>query len=290
MDGRDAPVLHLADAVGIPVDARVMGDDQDAPARRLRRAAQQVHDLVAGHRVEGAGGFVTDHQPGFVDQRTGDGDPLLLASGKLGGPLALPAAQTHLDQAFRGPGLGLTAPGPLEQEGHADILEQRQGGDEVELLEDEADVSPAEAGHFGRRERRDPGPHHRDLALIAIERPCQDAQEGGLAASRGPHDQVQFPLHGREVRPLEGQRPRVAHAERLHDGPRRDRGGFHRGLGGGVHRGSGCGHGVGLPAPVSRGRRSRAPVWRPGGSQTAPPRRRSAGRRPWPGKGKRPPS
>ena len=47
--------------------------------------AEELHDLVAGLRVEVAGGLVGQDQLRVVDQRAGDGHALLLAAGQLVG-------------------------------------------------------------------------------------------------------------------------------------------------------------------------------------------------------------
>lgn len=44
---------------------------------------EDLEDGVAGCAVEVAGGFVGQEEGGFVDERAGDGDALLLAAGEV---------------------------------------------------------------------------------------------------------------------------------------------------------------------------------------------------------------
>ena len=60
---------------------------------------EQVENFERRDRVEVAGRLVGQNEVRVVNERTGDGDPLLLAAGKLGRPVAEPVPQTdHLRQ------------------------------------------------------------------------------------------------------------------------------------------------------------------------------------------------
>ena len=50
----------------------------------LPQGAKEFDDLLAGMRVQVAGGFIRQNQVRLVDQRTRDGDALLLAARKFG--------------------------------------------------------------------------------------------------------------------------------------------------------------------------------------------------------------
>jgi hypothetical protein len=77
-------------------------------------------------RESRAGGFVGQQQGGAVDDRPGDGHPLLLAAGELVGFVVQPLAQPHLLQGCHGP----LAPLPM---GHPRIHHRQhhvlQGGE-----------------------------------------------------------------------------------------------------------------------------------------------------------------
>ena len=56
----------------------------------------------AGVRVEVAGRFVGENDFGIIDQRAGDGDALLLAAGKLHGPVLAAVFQFHQLERLHG--------------------------------------------------------------------------------------------------------------------------------------------------------------------------------------------
>ena len=122
-----------------------MGDRDEGSRRLLRGLGQQVHDEAPGVDVEGTGGLVRQQQSGPPHQGAGDRDPLLLAAGQAGGHLvgALPQSQPLEDLA--GPPLARAdlCGGPVEQR-VGDVLQRRAPGQQVELLEDEADLRAAD--------------------------------------------------------------------------------------------------------------------------------------------------
>src|SRR5205807_1507326 len=73
---------------------------------------------------------------GVRDQGPGDGRPLHLAAGELARKMVGPVAELHpLQHLHHG---WLDAAGAVEGERQGDVLRHREGGDEVEELEDEA--------------------------------------------------------------------------------------------------------------------------------------------------------
>ena len=119
---------------GLAVLAVDVGEDFHDPARRLR--------------VERGDGFVGEDHLGLLGQRTGDRHPLLLAAGERRG--ALRGALGQADALQCGHGLALLlvaehaqrsaparhAPEKAEQ----DVVQHAEAVDQVELLEDVADV------------------------------------------------------------------------------------------------------------------------------------------------------
>ena len=101
--------------------------------------AQQREDLGRCGRVEVAGRLVGEHHRGPRDERTGHGDTLLLAAGELRRagatsrcerPTLAVSSSTHAWSGF--------VAGELERE--QDVLLGGQHRQQVEELEDEADV------------------------------------------------------------------------------------------------------------------------------------------------------
>ena len=81
-----------------------MGGDEGRDALAADHGTQQFHHRQAGGGVELAGRFVGEQQGRSVGEGPGDGAPLLLSAGELGGPLKLGTTVvivTH-DQAVAG--------------------------------------------------------------------------------------------------------------------------------------------------------------------------------------------
>ena len=104
-------VNHPPRLGGQPV---VVGHDHERRAVGVE-PAEELEDLVAGGGVELAGGLVGEEHGRPVGERPGDGDPLHLAAGELGRPMArrgapsptyaeqLPGARAPLRRAARPP-------------------------------------------------------------------------------------------------------------------------------------------------------------------------------------------
>jgi hypothetical protein len=100
---------------------------------------EQPEHLGARRRVEVAGGLVGEDHSRLGDQGACDGDALLLAPGELTRTVVGPSGQAHDVEGVEG------APAPLRRthagvdERELDVPPRRQIGEQVELLEDEAD-------------------------------------------------------------------------------------------------------------------------------------------------------
>src|SRR5687768_16066874 len=80
--GKDAAVQHLDGAIGAGRDLRIVRNDDDGDALPVQ-LLKQPQDLVAGARVEVAGGLVGQEQLRAIYQRARDRHALALAPGKL---------------------------------------------------------------------------------------------------------------------------------------------------------------------------------------------------------------
>ena len=173
-----------------------MGDHHDGLVEGLAGGFQQGDDVLAGLGVQVAGGLIGQQDGGFGSQGSGDGHPLLLAAGEVprqAVQLALQAQEAD-DLHDEGP-VGLL---PVQGEGEDDVLPHRENGDEVVVLEDEADLLPAEDGGLLPGKLGQVGAAHLDAPLGGGVQPTQHVQEGGLAAAGGADD-------GGELAPLDGQ-------------------------------------------------------------------------------------
>ena len=156
----DAPVGHEHDAVGGGAREAHLVGDHDHRHAALGEVDHDVEDLLDHLGVEGGGGLVEEHHLGLHRERAGDGDPLLLAAGELGGVLAgLVADPDPVEQLLRARlGVGLLDPADLDRP-ERDVLEDRLVREEVEALEDHPDLGaqpgerlallPAAAGRRG---------------------------------------------------------------------------------------------------------------------------------------------
>lgn len=116
-----------------------MGDEHDG-LTALVEAGQQPHHLAGSLAVQAARGFVGQQQGRMVDQRPGQGDALLFAAGQLTGHAASLARQAQLGQQPLALGARLLGGDPGEQGGQLHVVGDRQVGDQVEELEDDADA------------------------------------------------------------------------------------------------------------------------------------------------------
>jgi hypothetical protein len=119
--------------------------DRDHRLVELVHGSQRQHVLEALSRV--AGGLVGEHDGRLGDQRPRHRYPLLLAAGKLGG--AVGAAILEADGTNQ-----LLEPGPVglvagDRERQDQVLLRGQHGQEVEELEDEAELVATQFGQIG---------------------------------------------------------------------------------------------------------------------------------------------
>src|SRR5881409_3240843 len=142
----------------------VVRHDDDRLSELLVEAAEQVEDLLSGLRVELPGGLVRQEERRVIREGHSDGDPLLLAAAQLVGTVARTLRHAHeLEQllpAFRADRRAL----PREPQRQFDVFFGGERGDEVEELEDEADLREAILDEVSVREVNEVGTVHLDSA------------------------------------------------------------------------------------------------------------------------------
>src|SRR5829696_3792393 len=167
----------------------VVGDHHHGLSELVDRLAQQLEHLAARLRVEVAGGLVRKHDGGLRRERARDRDALLLAAGELRGPVGQAVAQAdRVDQPVEPLALRL-APGDRQRQD--DVLLRSENRDQVEELEDEAELVATQP-----RERSvvQPGDLHsvdRDAARCRPVETGEDVHERRLAGARGAHDRAE---------------------------------------------------------------------------------------------------
>lgn len=176
----EAPVRHRRGAVH-PLQVRVVMGDQDGGGGAFPgEGDQQVQDRGAALVVEGAGGLVDQQHGGLVHQRAGDVDPLALPPGELMRPLVGLVGQSHrVQQLQRPPAQG--ARGPAGEVGHdLELFGGGERGQQVRLLEDDADLLPAQRRLLARAERRGVLPGHDHPSRVGRDEGGGDREQAGL--------------------------------------------------------------------------------------------------------------
>ena len=149
--------------------------------------------------VEGGGRLVANDQPRPVDQGAGERDALLLAAGQHARQGLRAMAESEAAEHFGGAGdRGLVFHAGGEQ-GHGGILRGGERGQQVVLLEDEAEIPPAEEDLFARREGGEVLAEERDAALVRGQQPGDDGDEGGLPAAGRADEEGHLAARGLEV-------------------------------------------------------------------------------------------
>ena len=167
-----------------PGDVGLVGDDDHGDAG-LVQLLEQLDDLLGGAAVERAGRLVGEDDMRVVDQRAGDRHALLLPARKLRRLVVLAMGEPDLGEAR----LGLLAragmPVPRIEEGERHIVEGARPRQQVEGLEDEADLLVAVGGELV-------GAEPAELAALDFERAAgrrveraDQIHEGRFARARG---------------------------------------------------------------------------------------------------------
>src|SRR5690606_20675590 len=189
----DGSVGQADGPAGAGGEIGIMRDQDERGADAPVELAHELHDHVPGAGIEVAGRLVGKEDAGPVGERPRQRHALLLAAGKLGRVMMFPAGQAHAGEQLSGAGLDrfrplarARAPGQLQW--NLDVLQGRQGGDELERLEDEAHPVPPEPrpGIFVQLVQI--GPVEQDPAAARMVQSGKQAQQRRLAAAGWPHD------------------------------------------------------------------------------------------------------
>ena len=120
-----------------------------APSSR-RSSVIELEHVFAGGRVEVARRLVGHDQLGSVHQRARHGDALLFATRQLRGVVAAALAEAHAIEELADPvGIGAT----VERQRQTDVLFGGQVRHELEVLEYDSDLAPAQQCQIGLARR-----------------------------------------------------------------------------------------------------------------------------------------
>ena len=219
--------------------ARVHHRDPVAHRERLLLIVGHVHEgdpdlrldaleldleLATQLEVEGAERLVEEQHVGPVDQRPGEGDPLLLAARQLVRLAAFVAGQVDELERFTDPARGLVLGDALALQAERDVVADVEVGEERVVLEDHVDRALVGriGGHVATTQQDRPAGRE----LEAADHP----QRGRLAAARRTEQREEFA--GGDLERDAVDRPDLAESllqvEELDLRGRRDRRGRHR--------------------------------------------------------------
>ena len=179
-------------------DVHLVGDQQHRDAAAAIQLLKQVHHLDAGPGVEVAGRLVGQQDRRLVDQRPRDGDALLLAARQLVGIVIHALAEPDDLQDFLGPlvalgGLHLVLAAVVEQR-QLDVVERRRPRQQVEALEDEADLAVAHDRELIAGHPRDILAVEDVLAARRAIKAAEDVHERRLAGAGRARDRHELAL------------------------------------------------------------------------------------------------
>ena len=103
---------------------------------------EEPHHVIGRGAVECTGRLIGEEKAGAGDERSGDGDALLLTTGHLVRQVILPGEQSHAIEILLGELHPLAGADALVVKRQGDILQCGLEGDEVEGLEDKSDLMP----------------------------------------------------------------------------------------------------------------------------------------------------
>src|SRR5581483_78528 len=199
--GGDASVMQLDAAIGKPRNHRIVGDHDNGPPLLVELAQQAQYDFLV-LRVEVAGRLVGKDDFGIVDERAGDAHPLLLTAGEMRRQVMRALAQANARQRFE---RFLLIGHAVEVLREHDVLQRGQVGDQMELLEDEANLFGAHARQVRGAEGSKILSVQPDLARGGPIQTADQVDQRGFSRAGRAHDGD--PLAG-----LDGERDAVERA------------------------------------------------------------------------------
>ncbi len=186
-----------------------MRDHEDRAALGVE-VLEEPEDLGPRVRVEVARGLVREDDARVVDEGARDRRALALAARELRRPVVQPVAELDGLEELPAASLALLARDAPVEEGEVDVLEHGELRDEVEGLEDEAEVPVPDPGEAVVGEARDVLAREAVRPLGGVVEAAQDVEERRLPRARGADDRDEASLVEREVDPLEDvERARV---------------------------------------------------------------------------------
>lgn len=163
---------------------RVVTHENQSAARVFEDAQKEIEKGIPILNIQGGGRLVDEEKLRCIDQRPNDRYALLLADAQLSsGPAPQVCGQVYGIEESQGVLSGLPAGSEVRCQEY--VIEDGQVGDQVELLEHDADVPGAKAIPLPGAQTRELCTQNGDHAFRRQDQSGQEAQEGGLTAARG---------------------------------------------------------------------------------------------------------
>jgi len=178
----DLAVAHVNDAVSVLGGFGIVRDHHDGLAEFFVGLAQHVEDNRGILGIEVAGRLVGENDGGTIDERTRQGDALLLASGELVGAMVETSGDAEqFGNLLQVCGIGSAEAGDVGSD--VDVALSGKRGEKVEFLEDESYFAFAEAGALGVGKRGEIDAVDGDAAGVGAGKASEQVKERGLAAA-----------------------------------------------------------------------------------------------------------
>src|SRR2546422_2369841 len=145
--GGDEAVAQSHDPRGARGDIGFVRDHHDGLTLRVQ-VGEDLHDLLTRGRVEVAGRLVGEQDAGVVHQCSRDGHALALAARQLVRLVLHPVPEPHALQRPRRLRATRLRPEPRVDERQLHVVQGGRAGEQVERLEDEADLLVADPGQL----------------------------------------------------------------------------------------------------------------------------------------------
>src|SRR5690554_5997012 len=149
----------------------------------LLESEKFLHNPCTSFLVQIARRLVGQEQFGSRCEGARQGDPLLLASGKLAGIMFETVAQAYLGEHLLSARKGILATRKLQ--GYRHVLQGCHGRDEMKVLEDDAHEVSSKGRQFVFAQGIEIGAGNQHLAACCALETRDDHQEGSLSGARG---------------------------------------------------------------------------------------------------------
>src|SRR5262245_55025928 len=174
----------------------IVGHEEHGLGSRLPDPHQLEVHVLPGLRVEGAEGLVHEEHGRIVDERPGDGHPLLHPARELVGILLFESLELDETEEVSNPRLDLVARQTEHLGGQQDVLERCPPPEQRAGLKHQTDVPPARLHH--------PFSVDGDLAVTHRQEASDAVKKRRLAAAALADDADELPLPDVQIDSLQG--------------------------------------------------------------------------------------